>query len=124
MAATKSPQPNSFSRHSRPSTDSADPLDVGRPRRGSLKGDGSVGGPRRGGDDEEERAKIQTGANVQVFITAPVVMVVVFGLALSPAESQTPVTRKMPDPGRWDENGLRNVVKQDPGWARPPARTV
>ena len=64
MAATKSAQPNSFSRHPRSSTDSADPLDVGRLRRGSLKGDGSVGDC-----DEEERAKIQTGANVQVFIT-------------------------------------------------------
>ena len=61
--------PNSFSRHPRPSTDSADPLVVGRPRRGSLNGDGSVGGLCRGDYDEEERAKIQTGANVQVFIT-------------------------------------------------------
>ena len=79
MAATKSKLPNSFSRHPHSSTDSADPLVVGRPRRGSHDGDGSVGGLCRGDYDEEERAKIQTGANVQVFITGGDGGVLVFG---------------------------------------------
>ena len=52
-----------------PPSDSPDPLDVGRPpRRGRHEGDGSVRHCRDRGADEEERAEIQTGANVQVFI--------------------------------------------------------
>ena len=47
-------------------SDRPDLLVVRRRRRGSHKGDGSV--RLRSDDDKEERAEIQSGANVQVFI--------------------------------------------------------